>query len=464
MKAKKKMLLALGVLLVLLGAAAVFLLKDQKETEQTEENNERTEAVLISMDPASVQEVQIEGDREPIHIVREGDALLLKDLEEYPQSQTQMEALLNGLADVTGLVVQEKEFEADRYGFGASALTVNLKGEEEITLHLGDYNESTSSWYVMKDGDSALYTIPRGKGELMHSAPWAYLDASFIPEFEKGQNMVERLYHIVIERPDLEEALEIRSIDGEAEGYTSSYEFVSPVHIRTSLKTMNGEIGSLFGFAARTAIGRYTEADAAKYGFDEPAMVMTVGHDGRDDVFTIGKTNPAGYYYMIWNGSDLLYLIQREKLSFLTVKADDLFFAIALLPEIDSIESVELTLNGDAYNFALQREADGKIEKVLLGNEEVDQKLFRQFYSFLLELDVQELHTAEEEGEERLSISYRYLNGNVDTITEIQLQDGRNAGILLNGEMSFLGRIAYVDKVETELGHLLAGEKIDTNW
>lgn len=464
MKSKKKTLLLLGILVLLLGVAAGYLLLSQKPQEEPEETMERTEVSLVSMDSQTVKEVQIQGPENQIHILRDGEKLVLKDLEEYTQSETQMQTLLDGISSVTGIVVQEKDVEKERYGLGDTAVKVVLTGEENVQLLLGDYNESTSSWYVMKEDDPILYTIPKGKGDLMRSAPWSYLDVSFIPDFTKGENMVERLYHVVVERPDLEEPLEIQRIEGEAEAYTSSYEFVRPVHIRTSLKTMNGEIGSLFGFAARTAIGRYEEKDAVEYGFDSPAMTMTVGHDGREDIFTIGKQNNEGYYYMLWNGSDLLYLIQREKLSFLNVKADDLFFAIALLPEIDSVEKVELAINGETYCFDLKRDSDGKIEEVLLGDTSVDQKSFRQFYSFLLELDVQELHTSEEEGEERLSITYSYLNGKSDNITEIQLSDGRNAGILLNGEMSFLGRIAYVDKVETELGHLLSGEKIDTNW
>ena len=150
---------------------------------------------------------------------------------------------------------------------------------------------------------------------------------------------------------------------------------------------------------------------------------------------------------------------------------------------------VELALDGETYRFALRRDESGAIEEVTVAkvsetdaaadgqtaeemSEEtpedrsgkLDEKQFRKFFSFLLEVDVQEIHTEEEEGERRLAITYRYLDGGEDMLEEIALADGRTAGIRINGNMSFTGRLAYVEKLRTELGHLLAGEEIDTNW
>lgn len=44
-------------------------------------------------------------------------------------------------------------------------------------------------------------------------------------------------------------------------------------------------------------------------------------------------------------------------------------------------------------------------------------------------------------------------------------EDGsRRMKLSVNGEPRFEGRVAYLEKLRTELGHLLAGEAIDTNW
>ena len=58
----------------------------------------------------------------------------------------------------------------------------------------------------------------------------------------------------------------------------------------------------------------------------------------------------------------------------------------------------------------------------------------------------------------------RDRDGTSDTVEAYQLEDARRMGVVMNGESDFEGRIAYLEKLRTELSHLLAGEKIDTNW
>lgn len=227
---------------------------------------------------------------------------------------------------------------------------------------------------------------------------------------------------------------------------------------------MNEKIGGLFGFAASRAIGPYAESEAQKYGMQEPEMVMTVEHDGKTDVFTVGAQSEEGMRYLIWSGSDLLYEIAESSLTFLQEDADSLFFAMALLPEIDLVAEVELEVEEQNYRFIIERDAQGEISGVTESGKQLDEKLFRTFYSFLLEVDVQEIRTEPAEGEARLSIVYRYLDGTEDKLEMIPLDDARNAGIVINGEPSFSGRLAYIEKLKTELEHLQNGEKIDTNW
>ena len=96
--------------------------------------------------------------------------------------------------------------------------------------------------------------------------------------------------------------------------------------------------------------------------------------------------------------------------------------------------------------------------------EELDADLFRAFYSFLLEVDIEQINRDSHGGEPEMVLEYRRLDGKSDRLEVYRLADARRMGIVVNGEASFEGRIAYLDKLQTELSHLLAGEKIDTNW
>lgn len=463
MSTKMKRLSMLLMILLILAAGVIFLLPAEEENigeSQTIEGKE----VTFWGEEESISEIKICNASGEAVFVREQGAFQMTGMEQYEKSQSKAETLVRSIAELNGIIVQESQIEKGRYGLEEPSATAEITGEESTTLYLGDYNESADCWYLMREGDETLYTIPAEAGSLLQASPYTYLDTVFIEPYEEGQVITERLRHITIERPDLDEPLEIAAIDETPQAYTSSYELISPVHVKTSLKAMNEKIGGLFGFAASRAIGPYAESEAQKYGMQEPEMVMTVEHDGKTDMFTVGAQSEEGMRYLIWSGSDLLYEIAESSLTFLQEDADSLFFAMALLPEIDLVAEVELEMEEQNYRFIIERDAQGEISGVTESGKQLDEKLFRTFYSFLLEVDVQEIRTEPAEGEARLSIVYRYLDGTEDKLEMIPLDDARNAGIVINGEPSFSGRLAYIEKLKTELEHLQNGEKIDTNW
>lgn len=464
MSTKMKRLSILLMILLILVAGVIFLLPDEEERIREPQTTEGKEVSFFGGEEESISEIKICNASGEIVFVRKQGIFQLTGMEPYEKSQSKADILLQSVAKMKGIIVQENQIEKGRYGLEEPAVTTEITGEESTTLYLGDYNESADCWYLMREGDETLYTIPAEAGNLLQASPYAYLDTVFIDPYEEGQVITERLRHITIERPDLDEPLEIAAIDETPQAYTSSYELISPVHVKTSLKAMNEKIGGLFGFAASRAVGPYAQSEAQKYGMQEPEMVMTVEHDGRTDVFTVGAQTEEGMRYLIWSGSDLLYEIAESSLAFLQEDADSLFFAMALLPKIDLVAEVELEVEEQNYRFIIERDAQGEISGVTESGKQLDEKLFRTFYSFLLEVDVQEIRTEPAEGEARLSIVYHYLDGTEDKLEMIPLDDARNAGIVINGEPSFSGRLAYIEKLKTELEHLQNGEKIDTNW
>lgn len=464
MKAKKKLLAGLIVLLVILTAAVFVLQQGSEKSAEKTETAEGEEITLYQMEPDTISEVQIVNSSGKIEIVKEQNRYLLKGLEKYEQSQKQMRTLVQSLSELDARAVQEKGAEKERYGLNDPTTVEITAAKEKIMLLLGDYNESGECWYLMREGDETLYTISKGKGNIIEASPYSYLNRIFIDAYTEGEEITERLRRIEIERPDLEEPLEIAAIDETPQAYTSSYELVSPVHVKTSVKAMNEKIGALFGFSAKEVLGVYDSSRAEEYGLDAPAMIMTVEHDGRTDIFTVGKEKESGIRYLLWSGSDLLYTVYETSLSFLYEDADSLFFSMALLPQIDTVSEVELMIDGETTRFVLERNEKGEISKITENGKILDEKLFRIFYSFLLEVDVQEIYTEPIQGDAELSITYHYLDGSSDTLEMIPLDDIRNGVITINKKPSFKGRLAYIEKLKTELSHLRNGEKIDTNW
>lgn len=461
------------------------------EVERVEIRNAAGDYVIVSADAAAGQDFGEAAGENPA-----AQGFMLAGYEKYRQDREALDTTVRLLSSVTATQLYERDFDKEKFGLADPAATVEISGKgEAITFYLGGWNESAAVWYAMKEGEEGLYCVSRGIGECMIQTPLALLDMTLIPAFEaESEEMTKRLTRVLVERPDLEEPLEIVASAGAVDAYTSPYELVSPVHVKTSLKAVREQIGSLFGLSAKKAAGIYNAKEASVYGLDRPSMVMTIAHDDRELTLTVGDRvgeQESEERYFICSDSDLLFIIEESRLPLFEETVDDLFFKMALLPKIDQIREVSLNLRGEEYLFALTYEGeqsgtaaakagagtdrkigDGKNEtaareeilRVTLDGEELDADLFRAFYSFLLEVDIEQINRDSHGGEPEMVLEYRRLDGKSDRLEVYRLADARRMGIVVNGEASFEGRIAYLDKLQTELSHLLAGEKIDTNW
>lgn len=467
------------------------------EVERVEIRNAAGDYVIVSADAAAGQDFGEAAGENPA-----AQGFMLAGYENYRQDREALDTTVRLLSSVTATQLYERDFDKEKFGLEEPAATVEISGKEEtITFYLGSWNESAAVWYAMKEGEDGLYCVSRGIGECMTQTPLALLDMTLIPAFEaESEEMTKRLTRVLVERPDLEEPLEIVASAGAVDAYTSPYELVSPVHVKTSLKAVREQIGSLFGLSAKRAAGVYDAKEASAYGLDRPSMVMTIEHDDRELMLTVGDRvgeQEGEERYFICSDSDLLFIIEESRLPLFEETVDDLFFKMALLPKIDQIREVYLNLRGEEYLFALTYEGEqsgtaaakggagtgGKKSKetetgdrrneaavveetlrITLDGEELDADLFRTFYSFLLEVDIEQINRDSHGGEPEMVLEYRRLDGKSDRLEVYRLADARRMGIVVNGEASFEGRIAYLDKLQTELSHLLAGEKIDTNW
>lgn len=479
MREKRKLLAALCVALVcLLGIWGVLSATQESKTgkggsEEAEEAEEAEVVMLSDFTADEVERIEIR-NAEADYVIAESDAsaFVLAGYERYRQDQEALQTVVRLLSSVSATRIYEQDSEKEKFGLKEPGATVKITAKEEtVTFYLGSWNESMSVWYAMKEGEEGIYCLSRGIGDKMMASPYTLLDRTLIPALTStSEEMTKHLDRIVVERPDLEEPLEIVACAEPADAYTSAYELVSPILVKTSLKVVREQIASLFGLSAKEILGIYDPAKASQYGLDEPSMELTVRHDGEELKLTVGETAAEnGDRYFTCSDSDLLYIIEESRLPFFHDTVDDLFFGMALLPKIDEVKEVYLKLRGEEYLFSLAFDGEGEEEqaetlRVSSDGKEVDAGLFRKFYAFLLEVDIEKINADSHAGEPVMVVEYRYLDGGSDRLEAYELENARRMGIVLNGNPSFEGRTAYLDKLRTELSHLLAGEQIDTNW
>lgn len=177
----------------------------------------------------------------------------------YSLSQSQLTAAFRSLLSMEGtkVSIDDEGSNAGDYGISSSGSKAVIQtGGEMATLLFGDYYESTGTWYLQKDGDTSLYAVPEGKGDWFNYTSRHYLDRTLIPVFDRQHDsMTDRIREIRITRPDLEELLDIAATDETPAAYTSAYDIVSPLHVKTSYQVMVDEIDSLFALSCDDILG-----------------------------------------------------------------------------------------------------------------------------------------------------------------------------------------------------------------
>ena len=66
--------------------------------------------------------------------------------------------------------------------------------------------------------------------------------------------------------------------------------------------------------------------------------------------------------------------------------------------------------------------------------------------------------------EPTMEITYHYTEGGSDSLSCYLLDNNRRVQILVNDTPLYEGRAGFVEKVRTELQHLINGETVDTDW
>ena len=64
-----------------------------------------------------------------------------------------------------------------------------------------------------------------------------------------------------------------------------------------------------------------------------------------------------------------------------------------------------------------------------------------------------------------MEIVFRYTKGGEERLTFYPMaDDARRIQLEVNGDMIYEGRSGYVDKVRTEIAHLIDGDTVDIDW
>lgn len=488
---RKRSLISLLLVLVLLIGAYVYLSNRPEEEEETEPK----QVIDISkVDREKIVKIALENKETGEQLVFEQETRTIEGSEqnsdEEKESKTEtvwvttkpyaVELVQSKVTDLArsfssltaNLVVEEQPEDLSIYGLKEPKViaTATLDDGETIVLHLGNKTADGSGWYLMKKGDSKVYTVGTYHGDR--------LSLSFSDYRSKDLAVIDplKMNYMRITGADRRE-IEIVTNDDltdEEEAYgLNLYYMIKPFKKPRGVDST--KLGERLEKVTSLKIKEFVDdhpSDYSKYGLDEPKLNLLIkDQDGTTLDLSFGSSLEDGTIYFKTGDSDAVYLMDESSIEFLNFAPMDVADKFALLVNIDDVDQVVFEGRGRRHTLSIERttveaeeegEEDKEVSTYYLDGREVEEKPFKSFYQSIIGIvvDTEKAHTAE--GRPDLKLTYHLNKGTRDRRTvELIPHDQDFYSLVVDGDMEseFLIFRNRLDWVFGALDEFIAGSE-----
>lgn len=326
MNKKIRIIVILGVLcLVLAGYAVVTSIS--KNSEESEEG-----IVLSSMDPEdmtgfSYQHHNDEEYTDEIYsFVKEDGIWYYEDDKDFPVYQLMAETKAEIISEITAeRVVEENPDDIARYGLDNPYLTVSVSdAENTYVYHVGDYNASTATYYILKEGSDTVYLADSELFIAFDIQLWDMISKETFPELD-----VETFTRVTFEFPN--QKIDLKKAKLESDYIKEEWYLLDDNGqiLENTNKVETSQYPKLIPefIYLREVDYKCEDLEYEQYGLSNPEIKISVEYeiDGKADSFVllIGSITSENSiyedYYAKSNKSDAVMTISYELLEKLSV-------------------------------------------------------------------------------------------------------------------------------------------------
>ena len=259
---------------------------------------------------------------------------------------------------------------------------------------------------------------------------------------------------------------EVFQIKQEPADYKMDFDYWEITNPYDEIATVNTEnMYEMFGVLVNFDLSNGVDASDADTGLDTTQTYFTVDfvNTVNDDTaretedadatatILIGNTDDNGDYYACVKGyEDAVYLLSKESVnSLLELKPFNLLLKIPALVNIDTLDSVDMTIGKKTYTMKLD-DVDYKFGKKTVKKEKFTE-LYQALQSVMLDSDIEEAKDAVEK-EEVLAVTF---HRNTEEAPEVTLKyytyDDTYDSVEINGTERFLVKAEDVDALVKQI-------------
>lgn len=350
--------------------------------------------------------------------------------------------------------------------------TVRLADGTGTEIYLGNKTGAGNTYYMMKQGDPAVYEVKLTYGDRLSYTREDIVKTDVVPTLS-----MDSVSHVLLKRtgqPDIE-AQHQDVQEGQAQLGVSVFKMVKPFSLS---RDVSGEEFDTFltniGSIKMTGIISLDPAQKAEYGLDEPRIELSAQDADNSLTLYFGDDYGDGQIACMVKGYTPIYFVDKASVEFLeNAKAEDLADKFLLLPMIDDVDSVDITIGGATHTMSIQRttekateegQEDKVVETYFLDGVQKNEDEFKAVYQAAIGVtaDAYTDDPALSQGDAIASVTYHFNVGDIPTMTvSFYAYDVDFYAGALDGETKALVAQRKVDAIKTAMDTLIQSEFAD---
>lgn len=349
----------LGVLLaalIVISAAAYLTLQLTAETEETVETTP-----LLDVEADDITALSWTYDGETLSFTLGDDESWAYDGDDsFPLRESRVTSAVDALAELTATKTLEDPADLSEYGLDEPAVTVTATaGEESWTLLISEDTSMDGECYLSID-DGNVYLVDSSVLDSFSYGLYDMVTLETIPDMDTVESYTVEtdngtLSLVWLEENDLT--------------YSADYQWFlvqeDGTYVTLDPDLAEDYVGQVTGLSWSECVDYQADEDSlAEYGLDDPSATVTVTYltsETNDDgdtveseetfVLELGSYTGDGSYARI-QGSNMVYLVDGTVTdALLYTDSNDLLPDDVLLMDWDTVDSVDITLDGATYHL-----------------------------------------------------------------------------------------------------------------
>ena len=420
---KKKNLIAGMILICLIGIyiALQFGVLEPKVVD-TPSDYELTEAIFTSEKDEIVAMYITNSDGSFSFKKNEGNWIC----QEKPEIELE-QAYVNSLSwDYVTLkpsrTIEEQAFNFEQYGLHQPQASIRLvlKDDSEVTFLIGNEVEGGSGYYFMKENESTVYLMSSLEcTNILH--PLSFYRKSSL--FTVAEESIKSVFYQIGET-----SYRIHRVTNQQWEMTEPY----PREVYG-----NSFSESIITPALELKITEfYDELTPSECGFEKPSYKLQLSSEEETDVLIIGNENENGICYAMWENAKTIFGISKDLLAFLDTNPLTFMLSYVYLPQIDTVESITGTIQGNEFSMVLKRTEEET--EYYFNDKKVDSDVWKDKFQVLLTAEIVEFtNDAATDGEPTIAYTAKLTDGTETKIAFYPMNE-RNYAVTYNGKVSFV--------------------------